>query len=811
MKTTRTLAILAVFAFAALSCSKEETAPQATPSEPLVHHGLQLTATLEQPSRASLDGYTVKWEAGDCIAVHNGSSWAVSDPLGNEDISVDGRSATFYVTMDEGATYYAVYPASAAPASDPAGDEISVSLPAVQNVPAGQKIAKEALVQVAKATSLADFSFKNAVSLVEFQVPESGISSVYFEAYESGSTALNIAGTGTVNAGTPATVTGDAALVTVNSSSTFTSGQNYFAAVYPQSAVVEGFRFTFTKISVANGAQKAFRTGSLAAAIDLPVNGGKKVTDFDGALNWVGPISDKAELDKWASRATYWKAGETVLLDADIDYEGATWTPVDGRYDSGFAGAIDGQNHSIYNIVMTATTASTGFFDYLTSEAPVQRVKDIKFGYNPGTLAADGTSSLTLSTTVASAKLGVVSGNVTNAIISGVSNYIPVTVSGSSTASQLGGLVGRAEGNCSFSSCTNYADIKFNSSGLDVYVGGVISVIAGNGSTVSECHNYGTVQRIKGTGASSSETSGNTFIGGVLGRTGKNCHGISMTGCRNHGMVGTTANIKAAQIYVGGITSMDNASENEDPNLTLESCYNDVDGTVSIYNQSIASEAGFGGIIGDMKNHSSITDCHNLGAVIKAGNFAIQGKFGGIVGILEGASSSVVNCNNGSSANSAYGSVTDNAQTSTGKNQRIGGVVGIQTAGTINNCRNYGKVWTKSTTASIFEYVGGIVGNHTVGAITNCSGFGPIVVAGTTAKCSAGGLIGLQSGGTAVSTLTGCSVSAELSCGYAANTGLVVGLYTSTNTTELGSSESPVSIASSSTVNGNAISNVPWK
>ena len=801
MKTTKTLAILAVLAFAALSCSKEEAAPQ---DEVREHRGLEIKATIEQPVRATLSGYSVQWEVGDRIAVHNGTSWAVSDPLESSDITGGGLNASFYVTMDEAATYYAVYPASAAPVAAPAGDEISVVLPAEQDIPAGQKIAKDALVQVAKATSRS-FSFKNAVSLVEFTVPESGISSVYFEAYNSVPEVINIAGSGTVNAATPATVIGDAGLVTVNSSSTFTSGQNYFAAVYPQAAVVEGFRFTFTKISVANGAQKAFRTGSLASAIEFPVNGGKKVTDFDGDLNWIGPLSNKAELDKWASRATYWRAGETVMLDADIDYGGATWTPVSGRYDSGFAGAIDGQDHSIYNIIIAATS-NAGFFDFLTSDSQVQRVKDIKFGYNPGTGAADGTSALSGAAPEAS-KIGVLASNANNAIISGVSNYIPITVTGSNTNIQMGGLVGRTGDYTTFEDCINRAAINFNSGGKEAYIGGLVGVVAGEDCVLSGCHNYGNVQRTK-VGAEK----GNVFIGGIVGRTGGTTSGISIEDCHNHGTVGTTVNVKASQLYIGGILGMDNTGVGSARNVSITSSTNAADGTVSSYNQSSVGENGIGGILGCAKNKSLIDGCNNLGSVVKVGNFnKVNGRFGGIVGYLLNNGDNVAtvqNCNNGSSGNAAYGAITDEDQSYyDGKYVQVGGIIGYQKAGTVDNCKNYGKVWLKGTTASCNEYAGGLVGDFAGGAITNCESRGPVVVAGTTASYSAGAVVGTLSATSAVSTATGCTVASAVSCGYAANAGLVVGLYTSTGTTVMGSSVSPVSIVSSSTVNGNAISN----
>ena len=101
--------LVAAAALAAFACTKEvrtET-PATTPGT------IRFTATLDQPTKATLDAYKVCWEEGDVIAVYNGSTWANSTAITEADIENDGRTASFTVTIGEASSYTLVYPASA--------------------------------------------------------------------------------------------------------------------------------------------------------------------------------------------------------------------------------------------------------------------------------------------------------------------------------------------------------------------------------------------------------------------------------------------------------------------------------------------------------------------------------------------------------------------------------------------------------------------------------------------------------------------------------------------------------------------------
>lgn len=797
-----------------LSCNRAIEPEEAVTPQPAAE-ALTFRAVLEQPdTKASLNSdYAVVWEAGDQIAVYNGTDWVSSEALTASDIENNGRYATFTVNIAEGDTYYAVYPASAAPSGAVSDDVLAVTLPDVQVIPSDGCVAKDALVQVCKTSDKDNMVFKNISSLVEFKAPEDLDGYVRFEAFDAEGTALQVAGAASVNAAAPAAVSGNAGKVIVTGN--FAAGQNYFAVVYPQSGV-SSFRFAFSKEDATNGTLKAFKTGS--SAIDLPLNGGKKFSDL-GTLKWLGPLSTKADLDKWAKYADYYLAGETVKLGADIDYEGGTWTPVNGNEKDGFAGAIDGNSHSIFNIIINADNGENcGFFSYLNSSSDRIRVSNITFGLDPNTGKADSQSTMETSTNASetSLKAGVVAGSIAGCTLSGVTNYIPVTVGGSINGSQTAGLIGRCGDNTTITGCSNYADITFNSDGDNVYIGGLIGVLAGHSVLIDGCTNYGKVYRTKTVSAASATTgTGNAFIGGIVGRTGANQHSIVIQNCHNRGKVGTSVNLKCKQVYIGGIVGMDNTSDSDEPNLSIISCNNEADGEVHGYNLSSNEEnpeTGIGGIIGCAKNHSLVSYSNNFGTVSKDGNHSVNSsKYGGIVGNLCGEKATISNCNNGSASDSSLGRVIDKGQTSTKKNVRIGGIAGWHNQGTIDNCTNYGSVTTTTTKPNdaIYEYVGGIVGNYSKGVITNCRNLGIVSVSGTTGRFAAGGIVGLING-KSTSTGANCEVSGAISCGYAGNAGLIVGMYSQHSTT-FGTEAQPVKVHSGITVNGSPVDSGTYK
>ena len=777
----------------AIACNRQiETETPQTDSGTLTFR-----AVLQQPdTRADLNAdYAVVWQEGDQIAVFNGTGWVTSAALAAADIQNNGRYAEFSVNIDAASTYWAVYPASAAPTEAITGDDIPVSLPAVQTIVSGNSVAKDALVQVCKTDDKDNMVFKNVTSLVEFTAPEAVDGYVCFEAFGEGDAALSIAGAATVNAETPAAVTGDATRVLVKGS--FTAGQNYFAVIYPQGSVSK-FRFAFSKEDSANGTMKAFRTGSTGSAVEFPLNGGNKISDF-GTLSWLGPLSTKKDLDKWAKYADYYLSDETVKLGADIDYEGGSWTPVNGNATTGrFSGLFDGQNYSIYNIVISAASGKNcGFFSNLSSSSQCTRAKNLKLGFDPDTQTADGTSTLAGSET-SNTRLGALAGLVSRSNIENVANYINVSATQNAEI-QIGGLVGRAEETCLFSNCSNFATIDAKTSNTgSIYIGGLVATITGSNSQVNACYNYGTVQRSVAT------SKGNSFIAGIVGRVGGTTDDVIINNCVNKGTVKHTVNVKNKQIYIGGITSMDNTvSGTGHYSIIITNCTNE--GYLESTSLSSASTGmGIGGIVGYCKNPSKISGCTNLGEIKKINNHNGQtSRFGGIVGWIGNSETLVENCINGSPSDNNLGAITSTVETKDdGSIEYYGGIVGALDQGTVKGCTNYATLTTISTVNTITEVAGGVVGQISGGILENCENYGGVSVASPNNTCGAGGIVGINNCGTENVTGDNCKTKGSVSCGYTANAGAVVGLYNNSATSVFGSSVAPVIITGSAAVNG---------
>ena len=777
--------------FAAFSCNKE-TGIEVPASGTIV-----FTATLDQPVKATLDAYKVCWEAGDVIAVYNGTTWADSTPITADDIDETGRTATFAVSIAEGSSYTLVYPASARsetalPAGSPTG-AIMLTLPADQVIPAGGVVDPSALVQIGTSTTPNKVTFKNAVSLVELKVPDSDIHTIVLQADNSAGDALKITGDAVVLP-EPGFTAGSKSSIKVSGS--FTSGQNYFAVVWPQETV-GAIHFVFAKGSGAS-ARKARRTGTSAAGFSLPVSGGKKFENI-GNLNWFnGVIRTKADLDFWASIAELYLADETVSLGADIDYGGGAWTPVSGNENSGhFAGLFDGAGHCIYNIVLGTTSEYGGFFSIVASPENRLRVKDLTLGKKN-----DGSSLLVNDDKVKYA--GALAARMKNVTLSNVKNYIPVKVEKAYAGFDAAGLVGQImndSGN-SITNCHNYADISIDTDAAgNNYYGGIVGLISGK-ATITDCSNSGKISRNK----ASSKPGVNTF-GGIAGRTGNNLDGAVISNCKNSGTVETTANILASQLYYGGIIGMDGSNVTAGTaNLTVLNCTNE--GAVNCFDQSAANKKiASGGIIGfsSKGNTTIIRECTNLGIITKLGDHVHESCFGGIIGYNASADCLIDKCTNGKNGNDTAGGVINVEQT-TNVNMRYGGIEGFAERGTCTDCINYGPVTSLSSAGK--TYAGGIAGNATVGKIRSCSNFGTITVTAETAvdTHSAGGIIGLQNG-SSNDNFTGedCYVSASITSCYAGSAGLVVGRFSNSINSGWGTEAKPVKISKACSVNGTAI------
>ena len=137
---------------------------------------ITFTARMQQDaqSRSSVNGGTVRWTAGDIIAVSDGTS-TENVTLSESDISADGLTATFSVTglSADASKYHAAYPAGQVVAFD--GVTGLVCLDGTYEISTGTFSAGVA------ETSGTSFSFRNVFHLIHLSTDISDADHVVFE------------------------------------------------------------------------------------------------------------------------------------------------------------------------------------------------------------------------------------------------------------------------------------------------------------------------------------------------------------------------------------------------------------------------------------------------------------------------------------------------------------------------------------------------------------------------------------------------------------------------------------------------------
>lgn len=348
-------------------------------------------------------------------------------------------------------------------------------------------------------------------------------------------------------------------------------------------------------------------------------------------------INSAAELSAFAAEANAGNtfSGKTVVLNADIDLGGITWTPINK-----FAGKFYGNNHTISNFQIDATAVHGGFFNVLSWGL----VEDLKLtditatvgNYRFGTLArsVEGTNinnitvkNVVVTTTHGGAFVaglichGTVNSQVTmndctvenltvNAeagamLIGGITTFVQkngteaegtnifdnlqvknfnVTVNGADDFTAVGGLVGQTQSvwqNPRFNNCSV--------TGLDVTATGKVDV--GGFMCYPGSYTYAENCTVEGKIDVTGVTSADNFAGGFFGdygwgdNVGKGDHMV--TNCVAD--VDVTTQIATAGGFVGSGTN----SENKNKNITLTNCT--VKGTVTRVEGGTATIGGFVG------------------------------------------------------------------------------------------------------------------------------------------------------------------------------------------------------------------------
>lgn len=334
---------------------------------------MEFKAGIDAVSRTVLTtGNAVEWEADDAISLF--------DPDSNNKFmtSTGGQSVTFTGSAkDNQDIYYALYPYDGkATISD---NVITTTLPAEQTARAGS-FAKMLNPSVAKSGSDKTLKFKNACAVVKFTLQYTGSNNITKVMFR-GNDGEALAGTLLIDASsdTPAaTVQNEFAETEVTLNGEFTSGSTYYFVTAP-AVLSKGLTLVFYDInnyeckkvgqsSTTLTASKILNLGEVTPGDFAPSQGYEKI---DGAYH----IYNADGLIGWATQND--AKGSNVVLQADIDMAGKTWTPIGGGItDNGYYGDFDGNGKYIKNLKVNVTAGNAGFFGGLAEGA---KVHDIKF------------------------------------------------------------------------------------------------------------------------------------------------------------------------------------------------------------------------------------------------------------------------------------------------------------------------------------------------------------------------------------------------------------------------------------------------
>ena len=254
---------------------------------------------------------------------------------------------------------------------------------------------------------------------------------------------------------------------------------------------------------------------------------------------------------------------------------GAGWAPIGTSESNAFAGAFDGNGHTIQGLKIQASgVLYVGLF-----------------GYNRGFVSNLTLTDASLQAADASCVGGIAgrsdAGNLMNCHFSGT-----VVVNTSSDAN-VGGIVGSTTGKVT--DCWNTGSVTVTNKGYAyIWAGGIAGFKSGG--VFENCSNGGTVS---GTAAISTNVSYGVFLGGIVGR---NDSGAIRNSCNTEDISASLdTSFTGRAGYAGGITGYNGG--------TVERCYN----TASV--QTTGDDEAYayaGGIVG---YGQTISDAYNTGTI----------------------------------------------------------------------------------------------------------------------------------------------------------------------------------------------------
>jgi filamentous hemagglutinin family protein len=423
-------------------------------------------------------------------------------------------------------------------------------------------------------------------------------------------------------------------------------------------------------------------------------------------------------------------ASETAGANPSGMWTTAGFSPV-GNSTVAFNGSLDGQSHTITDLVINRSATSTvGLFGQTGSSSVIQGV---------GLLGGSVTGSDEVGSLV-----GHNEGGISNAYATG-------TVSG---ANSVGGLVGFNFGG---SISNSFATGDVNGAGDSI--GGLLGF--SYAGSISGAHATGAVDGsgndvggLVGHSAGSSGSISDAYATGIVNGTGNDVGGLVGY---NRGSISNsyaTGAVTSAGNHVGGLTGLLDLGSISNAYATGAVSSSNAAGVVgglvgynslgSIGNAhatgTVSGVASLGGLVG--YNYSgSISDAYATGNVSGSGN-----NVGGLVGLNDGSIGDAHATGAISGATAVGGLVGRNSGsisrayaigTATGTND-VGGLVGFHFGGT----SSIDNVYATGAVSASNDYAGGLVGRSGAGSISNAYATGAV----SAANDHAGGLMGWNAG-----------------------------------------------------------------
>lgn len=324
----------------------------------------------------------------------------------------------------------------------------------------------------------------------------------------------------------------------------------------------------------------------------------------------------------------------------DFYNQGEGWKPI-GNKETPFTGTFNGNGYTIsglrFNTGIEEEKTYIGLFGYAAVEYAAGTIKNLTIA--DSSMIVNGQSD-PQSTGSKTAYIGMMAGygHVVNCHNSG-----EIRVIHEAALVYIGGVVGYGHA----AACSNSGDISADipTKGMD-YVTTNLGGIAGESTSLSQCHNSGTITAYSARGNSA------LYVGGIAG-SAKN-----VSRSYNVGKVNGRGDNSLAKIYTGGICGLGFGP-------TVTQCYNT--GTIGGSNLS-----GNGGIIGHISGNGRVDNSFNTGYI--KGDWA-----GGIVGIVFGAAT-IENCyNTGLIDENGYGILNESSEAPVLKNcYCLSGMANIQ-------------------------------------------------------------------------------------------------------------------------------------